>query len=403
MVRTAARRGWSAPGAAAAAETEEERRAKRLAKRLCQAARNGDAKQMATLLDGGTASIDLAGFGGSTALMVSAWNDRADCVALLLERGAHIDKREPDYGYSALILAAQYGALSAAQLLVMGGADLSFRLRGGPDEGMTARALAQGGSSRVYADPQPGRAVRASHSRDSHVGRGRIDSQHAAVAALLSRAERARVGARQRLAFASCLLERHGGPPRGQCRTFAHLPRNADGGCDLIWSGLRAADEAAAPRDDAAAPDTTPTVYGQHDDSDCTPEPVRCAWPHLHPPTCTCTASGKKSGGVVMDGASGEMAKLAERIAELDAAQQRCRTGKFDFQQLRRLEEEAVPLKRRLLDALIAQHRSGDTGEQLQVLENLGAGAMSIIDWLARLQVPQKVIDATLNVGDQLL
>jgi hypothetical protein len=104
-----------------------------------------------------------------------------------------------------------------------------------------------------------------------------------------------------------------------------------------------------------------------------------------------------------MDGASGEMAKLAERIAELDAAQQRCRTGKFDFQQLRRLEEEAVPLKRRLLDALIAQHRSGDTGEQLQVLENLGAGAMSIIDWLARLQVPQKVIDATLNVGDQLL
>ena len=146
----------------------------------------------------------MPGFGGNTALMVAAWNDH-DCVALLLEYGAAVDLAEPDYGYTPLLLAAQYGALSAAQLLVMAGADLHCRLTGGPDEGLTARAVAHGGRARVYADPQPMRAVRASHSRDALVGRGRIDSQHSAVAELLSNAEQAWVSARQRLAFALCL------------------------------------------------------------------------------------------------------------------------------------------------------------------------------------------------------
>jgi len=67
--------------------------------------------------------------------------------------------------------------------------------------------MAVEGKTRVYADPQPGRAVMATHSRDRTVGKGRIDSQHDAVAELVARAERAAVGARQRLAFATLLLE----------------------------------------------------------------------------------------------------------------------------------------------------------------------------------------------------
>eukprot|EP01043_Picozoa_sp_COSAG02_P071450 COSAG02_NODE_13063_length_1451_cov_1.338757_1_plen_306_part_00 len=184
-----------------------DRKERRSAKRLCQAARNGDAAQLAALLLDEGAPLDVPGFGGNTALMVAAWNDRADCVALLLEHGAAVNLGEPDYGYTPLHLAAQYGALSAALLLVMAGADLHCRLTGGPDEGLTARAVAHSGRARVYADPQPGREVRASHSRDAQVGRGRIDSQHSAVAALLSKAERMQVSARQRLAFASMFLD----------------------------------------------------------------------------------------------------------------------------------------------------------------------------------------------------
>jgi hypothetical protein len=227
--------------------SKDDRKARRLAKRLCQAARNGNAAQMSALILDEGAPLDVPGFGGNTALMVAAWNDRADCVALLLERGAAVDLGEPDYGYTPLLLAAQYGALSAAQLLVMAEADLHCRLTGGPDEGLTARAVAHGGRARVYADPQPGRAVRASHSRDAQVGRGRIDSQHSAVAELLSNAERARVSARQRLAFASMYLEdkrEHDSInamppsilvcPRGGLSRL--LPRSADGGCDLVYS-----------------------------------------------------------------------------------------------------------------------------------------------------------------------
>ena len=218
-------------------EPEDDRRARRLAKRLCQAARNGDAEQISTLLDDG-APVDRAGFGGNTALMVAAWNDRADCVVQLLERGATVDLGEPDYGYTPLILAAQYGALSAAQLLVMAGAELHCRLTGGPDSGLTARTLALGGSTRVYADPQPGRAVRASHSRDRKIGGGRIDSQHSSVAELLGRAERARVSARQRLAFAKIFLDEEQQKEATVAQGLAQLlPRNADGGCDLIWCG----------------------------------------------------------------------------------------------------------------------------------------------------------------------
>ena len=87
-------------------EPEEQRRQRRLAKRLCTAARTGDTPALETLLDAG-APIDAAGWGGNNALMVAAWSDRADCVAALVERGANIDVREEDFGFTPLILAAQ--------------------------------------------------------------------------------------------------------------------------------------------------------------------------------------------------------------------------------------------------------------------------------------------------------
>jgi hypothetical protein len=232
---------------ATTSEPDELRKARRLGKLLCSAARNGDAGKLRQLLDSG-APVDqtMCGppWGGNTALMVASWNDRVECVALLIERGADADFQEQDYGFSAIALAAQYGSLGAARLLVEQGCDLNHTLRGGTDEGLTPRAVAAGGSSRVYGDPQPGRSIRGAEP-----GAGRIDSQHDAVAQLLTTAERALVGARQRLAFARALLD--GGVRCHRCRLDAcgcdstgrddrgliQIQRNAVGGSDLVWGG----------------------------------------------------------------------------------------------------------------------------------------------------------------------
>jgi hypothetical protein len=416
----------------------------RQAKRLCELARMGDAEQMETLLDDG-ANPELPGFGGNTPLMVAAWNDRADCVALLLARGARVNHGDPDYGYTPLLLASQYGALAAAKQLVKAGADLTCRLTGGPDEGMTARAVALGGTSRVYADPQPGRAVRASHSRDARVGRGRIDSQHGAVAELLLQAERALAGAHQRLAFAKCFLEGQG--VQGQ-RTFGRLPRNADGGCDLICSGERD----AAPRSPEAGDGHEPEQQQQQqqqqeqqphqphqqqqqlaDDKDVdlhaaiaasladtagTEPAARCAWVHLHPPGCNCTgqrgqgsSSSTAATAAAAATAPSEEMQLAARIAELEAAQQGARTGTFDFRELRRLSEEAAPLKRALIAQQESSYRKARLAEQKglgrkemapnsegeQDREGMAAG--SVVEWLEALLVPQNVLAKTLDAA----
>ena len=388
-----------------------QRRALRLAKQLCEAARNGDARQVGALLDEG-ADPELPGFGGNTALMVAAWNDRADCVALLLERGARVDHSDPDYGYTPLLLAAQYGALEATKCLVAAGGDLACRLSGGPDEGMTARAVALGGASRVYADPQPGPV----HSKQARVARQRINSQHGAVAELLLRAERAFVGARQRLAFATCLLEGHG--ERGQ-RSFRSLPRNSNGGCDLIWSGERIqAPEAVGGRERHDQPqladDEDQQLHAAIAASLADNPAARCAWVHLHPPNCNCTEKRRQSLSANVSLPASAEVKLAARIAELEAAQQSARTGRFDFRELRRLKEEAAPLKKALIAKQEAAHRLEHVAKHqhlgrtelwpaqpksVGLSETVGGMPMSIVAWLDALLVPQKVLAAALGEG----
>ena len=392
-------------------EPRAQRRALRLAKRLCEAARNGDTRQLASLLDEG-ADPELPGFGGNTPLMVAAWNDRADCVALLLERGARADHSDPDYGYTPLLLAAQYGALEAAKCLVAAGGDLACRLSGGPDEGLTPRAVALSSTSRVYADPQPGRPV---YSHQARAGRQRINSQHGAVAELLLRAERAFVGARQRLAFATCLLEGHG--ERGQ-RSFGCLPRNFNGGCDLIWSGERHAAEGMGEREqrgqEQLAGDEDEELHAAIAASLADSPAARCAWVHLHPPNCNCTEKRAQSLSVAGSTPASATVRLAARIAELEAAQQGARTGKFDFRELRRLKEEVAPLKKALIAQQEAAHRLDHVAEQQHLgrtelwptqpksadrSETASGMPMSIAAWLDALLVPQNVLAAALGEG----
>ena len=56
-----------------------------------------------------------------------AWKNQPGSIELLLARGADIDATEPDYGYTAFLLACQYGALAAVEVLLAAGCDVDRR------------------------------------------------------------------------------------------------------------------------------------------------------------------------------------------------------------------------------------------------------------------------------------
>jgi ankyrin repeat protein len=93
---------------------------------ILDAAEKGRADDLGRLLDTRPDLIDARGanFWGRTALHMAAWRNRADCVRLLLERGA--DVRIRDYGDSAypLHFAAYAADLEIVQLLVQADSDV---------------------------------------------------------------------------------------------------------------------------------------------------------------------------------------------------------------------------------------------------------------------------------------
>jgi ankyrin repeat protein len=75
---------------------------------------------------------------GWTPLHYAASSPEVRPVALLLERGAPIDAISPT-GTTALMMAARYGAIDAATLLLARGADPTLRARNGADAAEFAR------------------------------------------------------------------------------------------------------------------------------------------------------------------------------------------------------------------------------------------------------------------------
>ncbi len=94
--------------------------------RLLAAAEQGNVVDVeACLLRG--AALEAKDSSGETALMKAAFSDRRAIVALLLERGASVDVRNPQTGATPLIMAAQQGHLDVARLLVDHDANVDLR------------------------------------------------------------------------------------------------------------------------------------------------------------------------------------------------------------------------------------------------------------------------------------
>ena len=100
---------------------------KHTVKALQTAAAEGRADDLCRLLDAHPELLDARGvdFHGQTALHKAAWNNRIECVRLLLERGA--DVRIRDYGDNAYALhfAAEAAHIQIVEILVEAGSDVS--------------------------------------------------------------------------------------------------------------------------------------------------------------------------------------------------------------------------------------------------------------------------------------
>jgi ankyrin repeat protein len=85
---------------------------------------------IAKLLDAG-ADPNAAAPIGETALMTATRTGLTDAIALLLDRGAAIDARDPEFQQTALMLAVRENHPDAVQLLLARGADMNARTRVG--------------------------------------------------------------------------------------------------------------------------------------------------------------------------------------------------------------------------------------------------------------------------------
>ena len=107
-------------------EYQERDEVKHAVKALQTAAAEGRADDLRRLLDAHPELLDARGvdFHGQTALHKAAWNNRIECVRLLLERGA--DVRIRDYGDNAYALhfAAEAAHIQIVEILVEAGSDV---------------------------------------------------------------------------------------------------------------------------------------------------------------------------------------------------------------------------------------------------------------------------------------
>ena len=95
------------------------------------AAVNGSAALIAALLDAG-GDPNATAPTGETALMTATRTGTTDAMALLIERGASVDAREPTFEQTALMLAVREDHPAAVAVLIEHGADIDAQTRIGP-------------------------------------------------------------------------------------------------------------------------------------------------------------------------------------------------------------------------------------------------------------------------------
>lgn len=94
-----------------------------------QAAEKGDVAAVSRFLDTDPALLHSTDDKGRTPLHLAAFNGQGEVVALLIRKGAEVDRRETHYDLTPLHMAAWKGQAEAARLLLEAGADINARER----------------------------------------------------------------------------------------------------------------------------------------------------------------------------------------------------------------------------------------------------------------------------------
>jgi len=126
---------------------------------------NDDVEMVRLLLKSG-ADVSLADTTGETPLMMASDLGDPVIVSSLLDKGASVDARDPEYQQTALMLAARGGHTAVARLLIKHGARVDAQTRTGPvpafrtpasNSGSKGAGIVRGGwPERGERDPTPG-------------------------------------------------------------------------------------------------------------------------------------------------------------------------------------------------------------------------------------------------------
>jgi ankyrin len=98
---------------------------------LYLAAVNGNPEAIRRLLDAG-ADANAVDPGGETTLMTATRTGVPAAMRVLLDRGARVDDREPEFGQTALMIGVREGHVAAVELLLAAGSNPNAQTRKGP-------------------------------------------------------------------------------------------------------------------------------------------------------------------------------------------------------------------------------------------------------------------------------
>ena len=107
---------------------------------LFEAASEGDADKLRTLLDKDKYDVDWRGELGMSPVHVAALNNQAECVRLLIKAGAKVNNGDND-GWTPLMAAAAFAEHKMVEMLLENGANPTRRIQKGHHKGMNARDL----------------------------------------------------------------------------------------------------------------------------------------------------------------------------------------------------------------------------------------------------------------------
>ena len=107
---------------------------------LFEAASEGDADKLRTLLDKDKYDVNWRGEYGMSSVHIASLNNQAECVRLLISAGAKVNQFDTE-GWTPLMAAASFAEHKMVKILLDAGANPTRRIQKGNHKGMNARDL----------------------------------------------------------------------------------------------------------------------------------------------------------------------------------------------------------------------------------------------------------------------